>query len=429
MRWATIVLVCGGCASSKGSSSSFEECGPPVRTADWDEDALPRAMSEDDGAPIALDGVDDGQPGVAWSAALAADYQIKVQNPPDCMDGDVPCPPFGYLYDPVTDDFVDDESIHRQLVGTLASLRVYALVRRPELLRSAVDALTLLTPHIRTTDTGDARMGDLGATVLMAMALCELERLTGDDRWATERAALGESIVAEVDNDGSFLNGSALQRQQAHHALWRLYQASGDTRYRDALVRAATHASAHRDDTGQGGMWEWPYLYGLWAHEPLVELYQEVEEDWIPELIFWVADQVVAGQYSDREPGVITESCGWRGGFTPNNGSGAPNWNSTIKLEAVVDAYRMAELVQDDARIDVYGHSATMGAAFLMQSQYRAGDPELSGFANPDRSVGGLPLYSTDPTVRIDIPGHGAIALAKVAELVHGEATPGSLLD
>lgn len=425
-----VLLGAVACAEPKTAAVPYDECGPPVRTAAWDDSAAPVAVDAEGEVPLDFAGVDDGQDGVAWAAALAVTYQAKVQAAPDCVGDDgLPCAPFGYLYDPVEGVFLDDASIHRQLVAALGSLRVHALVQRPGLRRSAEAAVAMLVPHARTYADGTAAMGDLGATVLLAMVLAEHQRQFGPGAHEDLMVALGEHILGRIEPDGSFSSGSALQRQQAHQALWRLYEATGDSRHREALLAVARYYDENRDQNGVDEIWEWPYLYGLWAHEPLVELYRETGETFLPELVFWVTDQVVAGQYSDRAPGVVTSSCGWRGGFTPNSGSGPPNWNSTIKLEGVADAVRMAELAGDTERRETYAFSAEIGAAYLMQSQYRAGDVELVDFADPDRAVGGLPLFVDDPTVRIDIPGHGSIALAKVAAFVHKEDTPGRLVD
>lgn len=258
---ALVLLV--ACAEPKGEVSSFETCGPPVRTADWDESAAPVAVDPSASAPLALSGVDDGQDGVAWAAAHAVYYQAKVQAAPDCtLENGGPCPPFGYLYDPVSGDYLDDASIHRQLVGILGTLRVHSLVLRPELLRSAEDAIALVLPLVTPSLEG-ARMGDLGATVLLAMVLSEHSRQTGSEEWASIRDGLGQTILDEIQPDGSFRTGTALQRQQAFQALWRLYAATGDLRYREALETVAAYFDENRQLTGEGEIWEWPYLFGL----------------------------------------------------------------------------------------------------------------------------------------------------------------------
>ena len=233
------------------------------------------------------------------------------------------------------------------------------------------------------------------------------------------------TVLAAVAPDGSFNEGSALVWAQLHHALWNLWTATGDPAYHEALARVVAYAETQQGDTGVGGYFEFPYIYGLWANEPITELYRERPDDTLQALVFAVGDDVLSRQYSDRGTGVSPSDCAYTGGWTPTDGHSAPNWNHTIKLEAMADAYRLAELTGDADRMERYGHAARIGAAWLMGDQYR-GD-ETDTFAVPGEAIGGIPLFDADPDVRVDIPGHGSIALLKVSQWVVGEAAPGSL--
>ena len=90
----------------------------------------------------------------------------------------------------------------------------------------------------------------------------------------------------------------------------------------------------------------------------------------------------------------------------------------------MVDAWRMAALAGDADREAVYRAAAEQGAAWMLTNQYRLGDTD--GFADPDLPIGGFPLFVDDPDVRIDIPGHGSIALAKASAWLLEEETPGA---
>lgn len=403
---SALSLACGG----KGGDTGVCEA-PALRSADWAAGDLDQ---------------DEGQAGVAWSAALAGGYLRRVQRPADCVDdsGDG-CMPFVYQYDPRTGEGEDDESIHRQVVGTLALARLAKVTGEERLRQGAEDALTLLVGQAVILSDGRIRLSDLGATGLLVMAIAEYERATGDARFHSTLEGAGATVLAAVAPDGSFNEGSALVWAQLHHALWNLWTATGDAAYHEALERVVAYADTQQGDTGVGGYFEFPYIYGLWANEPITELYRERPDEALPALVFAVGDDVLSRQYSDRGTGVSPSDCAYTGGWTPTDGHSAPNWNHTIKLEAMADAYRMAELTDDADRIERYGHAARIGAAWLMGDQYR-GD-ETDTFAVPGEAIGGIPLFEGDPDVRVDIPGHGSIALLKVSQWVVGEAAPGSL--
>jgi hypothetical protein len=227
---------------------------------------------------------------------------------------------------------------------------------------------------------------------------------------------VGEYLLARVQDDGSFSEGTPLQWAQSHQALWRLYSYTEDERYLDALVSVARYFYDHRDDEDIIGPY---YLYGLWANEPLTDLYQIRDEPWIRELVFAVGDEVASRQHTPVDD--VDED--WVGGYLPNDGDGEPNWNSTLKLEAVIDAYRMADLVGDAERAETYRKSALVGTAFLQRLQHRLGEHEE--FADEAFAVGGTPYAPSDPVVRLDVPHHMANAILKVVEYMDLEDYPG----
>lgn len=421
-----LATACSGGGAADSGLPPGPECGPQSRAVDFDSSWLPSApgLDPEDGAvPFEVEGLDDGHGGVAYGVLLAGHYHIRIQRPADCLEDGQPCQPFGYQYDPVDDRWEDEESTARQLVATLAQVRQYDLLRRPELQVSARDALLLVEQRVLWSDEG-ARIESLGPTGLLALAAAEYQRVTGDERFDTLIDGLGATLLADVRSDGTY-GGSSLQFAQGHSAFWRLYALTGEAAYLDALRQMAAYAEANTDTmTGEGDFFEFPYVYGLWAAEPLTELYRLDGDDWLADLVYRIGDDVMTRQYRGVAPGVITDECAWRGGWTPNSGVGAPNWNSTIKLEAMVDAWRMAALAGDADREAVYRAAAEQGAAWMLTNQYRLGDTD--GFADPELPIGGFPLFVDDPDVRIDIPGHGSIALAKASAWLLEEETPGA---
>ncbi len=437
--WAllpAVVLLLASCANPSGTSKraplTEEACpSPTFGPYTYGSDTLPRAVLPKDPStwaslpmPLPLEGGDNGDMSTAYSALAMGYYTLRVQKPPTCMDEErtsMPCYPFQYEYDPRTNTNGDTEMIHRQLVGALSLTWMYRISGRPEFKLAATSALNTIMLRAKVDRDGHVKIQDLGASSLSAMAMSHLAVLTGDRSMDTQIRGLGEFLLSKIADDGRVTMGSVLQWQQLHNALWRLWEYTEDPRYIDALKRVARFAYEHRDERGKKQYFQYPYLYGLWAHEPLTELYRVMpEEKWIPELVFEVADEVAKKQYTREN----TSHCDWVGGYKPNNGRGHPNWNHTLKLEATIDAWRMAVLVGDAERVERYRKSAEAGAAFMMHFQHRAADN--SGYAGAERAFGGVPLFGDNPRVRIDIPGHGGVAMCKVVEYFGVETVPGA---
>jgi hypothetical protein len=358
----------------------------------WDVDTPPRHVYDDgrppfvevpddeaeqDAAPVpfAQMGGDDRGEGIVYTAALAGYYLMRIQ------DDEIG---YHYQYDPVAGAFEEDDNIHRKSGATFTQVWLYRFTGRPEFRMSARRAIEYLLSRASWQDDGTLR------------------------------------LISRVQEDGSFSEGTPLQWAQSHQALWRIHRHTGDERYLDALVATARYFYDHRDDEEIIGPY---YLYGLWANEPLTDLYELRPEEWISDLVFAVGDQVIDRQYTPAD----SVDDDWVGGYLPNDGDGEPNWNSTLKLEAVIDAYRMAEAVGDEARAERYRKSALIGTAFLQRLQHRVGDG--ADFADEAFAVGGTPFSLSDPIVRLDVPHHMANAILKVVEYLDLEDYPGRAAD
>ena len=373
---------------------------------------VPDDVAAQDALPVPFEqvGQDDGAPGIVHSAALAGYYLLRIQ------DDEIG---YHYQYDPVSGEFEEDDNLHRKCGATFTQIWLYRFTRRPEFRMSTRHALTYLLSRAVSQGDGTLRLRDVGATSLVLLSLTEYGHLTGSDEWDDEINALGEHLLGRLQPDGSFSEGNPLQWAQAHQALWRLHAYTGDARYLDGLVATARYFYDHRDDGEVIGPY---YLYGLWANEPLTELYRIDPQPWIADLVLAVGDDVAAQQYVPTDD-VDPE---WIGGYRPSDG-GQPNWNSTLKLEAVIDAYRMAETVGDRRRTERLRKSAIIGTAFLQRLQHRLG--EEPGFVDPGFAAGGTPFSATDPIVRLDVPHHMANAILKVVEYLDLEDYPGRGID
>jgi hypothetical protein len=404
-----VALACAGC----GDDEEPWDVDTPPRHA-YDDSRPPFVEVPDDAAdqdamavPFEQMGGDDRGEGIVYTAALAGYYLMRIQD-----DGIG----YHYEYDPVAGDFAEDDNLHRKCGATFTQVWLYRFTGRPEFRMSAKRAIEYLLSRASWQDDDTLLLRDLGATALISLSLTEYGRLVGTDEWDAEITGVGEYLLARVQEDGSFSEGTPLQWAQSHQALWRLYSYTEDERYLDALVSVARYFYDHRDDEDIIGPY---YLYGLWANEPLTDLYQIRDEPWIRELVFAVGDEVASRQHTPVDD--VDED--WVGGYLPNDGDGEPNWNSTLKLEAVIDAYRMADLVGDAERAETYRKSALVGTAFLQRLQHRLGEHEE--FADEAFAVGGTPYAPSDPVVRLDVPHHMANAILKVVEYMDLEDYPG----
>lgn len=404
------------------ATAAMVACSPDAR--EWDVETPPRHVFDDGRAPHVLvpddpgeqdavpvpfvqQGSDDRGEGLVYTGALAGYYLMRIQ---DAERG------YHYQYDPITGAFEEADNVHRKSGATFTQIWLYRFTRRPEFRMSTHAALEYLLGRTRVLDDGTRELSNLGGTSLILLSLTEYAELVDTDVYDAAIDELGAHLLALLGPDGTFTEGDALQQAQAHQALWRLWSHRGDERYLEALITLARYVHDHRDDTR---VYDAPYIYGLWANEPLTELYMLRPEPWIAELVLEVGDDVIRKQHTPVDD-VDPE---WIGGYWPSNSPGEPGWNSTLKLEATIDAYRMAERVGDVDRMAAFRKSAIIGAAFLQRLQHRAG--ETAGFADPAFVVGGTPFSPSDPSVRLDVPHHMTNALLKVVEYLDLEDYPG----
>jgi hypothetical protein len=385
---------------------AYDDTRPPFAV-------LPDDPAEQDAAPLPLAqmGEDDRGEGIVYSAALAGYYLMRIQVDADEGIG------YHYQYDPVTGAYEESDNVHRKSGATFTQVWLYRFTQRPEFRVSTKRALEYLLSEASEQDDGSLRLRDVGATSLITLSLTEYGRLTGSDEFDDEIDALGTHLLGKILEDGSFSEGKPLQWAQAHQSLWRLYKYTGEVAYVEALEKVARYFYDHREDPE---VIDFPYLYGLWANEPLTDLYMERPQDWIAQFVLEVGDDVAGRQYTP----VFDVDEAWHGGWFPgSNAGGEPGWNSTLKLEAVIDAYRMAEVLDDAEHMERFRKSSLIGVQFLQRLQHRAG--ETDGFADPDFVVGGTPFSGSDPIVRLDVPHHMANAILKVVEYMDLEDHPG----
>jgi hypothetical protein len=414
---ASILFVLGcspGSDEGETADSSSEPDGwtieDPPRYAYTDE-TLPRMEAPADEAtwpttpvPLAEIGEDTGEPGILYSAALMGYYQMRML---DENEG------FHYEYDPTSDTYTETTSVHRKVVSTFSLTWLWKLTRRDEYRFAVEHMLRFLEGEAVELEDGTLELRDLGATAMFAMALTHHAKHTGTTAWDDTIERVGGHLIALVNEDGSLQDGSPLYYAQAHLGIWRMYDYTQDALWLDTLERVGKFHYDHRTDPAY---LDSKHLYGLWAHEPLTELYMLRPADWIPEFVFDNADSVVAGQYTplddvdERLVGSFEESSDDR------------TWRALLKLEGIADAYRLATIVGDEERVETYRKSVLLAVQFLQGLQYRKG--ETDAFPVPPLAVGGTPYGFESPIVRIEVPGHEVMGFCKVVEYMGLEDYP-----
>ena len=252
----------------------------PEDAATWDDLALPLEQT----------GGDNGDESLTYTFSLAAYYLLRVQNQGIGS-------PAGLEYQPETGEWTDDDSLGRQLMAVISLVRAFDVTGRSEFEVGARHGIRAHLEDIEVLEDGSWKRTSMGGTVLLTIAMTEHARLTGAVDWNAAIDGFGAYVLSQIDSEGRMAEGaSRLQAQQAHKALWNLWSHTQDAAYLDALEVLGHYHYENRDDTDD--LFEYPYLYGLWAAEPLVSLYSLRPADWIPELLFYVGDEVVAKQWT-----------------------------------------------------------------------------------------------------------------------------------
>ncbi|MEM6990696.1 MAG: hypothetical protein AAF721_09370 [Myxococcota bacterium] len=417
-RLAPLVLPCMllalGCQASTddGGDDSGWTIDDPPRVAFTDE-TLPRMEVPADEStwvdaekPLPEMGEDTNEEGILYSAHLMGHYQMRMLSE---AEG------FHYEYDPTNDSFNETTSVHRKVVSTFSLTWLYKATLRDEYRFAVEHMLRFLEEDADEQEDGSLKLRDLGATAMFAMALTHHAKFAQTSEWDETIDKVGAHVLSLVNEDGSLNNGSPLYYAQAHLGIWRLYDYTQDPIYLDTLEKVGKF---HYDNRNDSEYLDSVHLYGLWAHEPLTELYMLRPADWITEFVFDNADKVLEGQYTpddeDVDPKLI-------GSFRESDDE--RRWRVILKLEGTIDAYRLAVEVGDEERIEAYRKSSLLAVEFLQEFQYRKGDTD--DWPAPGRAIGGTPYGFDNPIVRIEVPGHEVNGFVKVVEYMGLEDYPG----
>lgn len=381
--------------------------------ADFAADAEPRAVvpsgldMAEIALPLAQRGGDSLQNGMVYAAVLGGYYLMRVQ-----LEGGN----FNYQYNLEAHAWSEDDSIHRQCGSTITQAFLLRVTGRPEFKVSARRGLDYLHAKAKLQDDGSLNLAGMGATALLTIATSLYTLHSGDDTYADALRLLGQNLLTYVDAEtGEFAQADRyfLGPGQVMMALEHVHAATGDDVYLDALEAAGRWAVDNPDAHG------WDPYFGLWANEPLTYLYARRPDEAFAQAAYAMADPIVAAQHVPGE----SDDASWDGGYALDADTTKPSWATSLRLEAVIDAYRMALLDGDEVRQASYRQSALWAAGYLMRLQFRAG--ETDGHVDPTLLVGAVPFSVGGKYVRVDVTHHVANVLVKTAEYLALEHFPG----
>ncbi|MBU1068700.1 hypothetical protein KJ975_03945 [Myxococcota bacterium] len=402
-----LLVITVGCSEDLTSLRNFVLEEPAFCT--YDSSRLPRGQWPAEYAtiteaadaltpPLSLSGPDTGEDGIIYAAALGGYYLMKVQR----SDGG-----FGYQYDLRTGTWADDDEIHRQCGSTFTQAMLAELTGRPEFSLSTEWALRWITPQVTQQADGSASLADLGGTALLLLSLTSHAQQTGDSSRDGLIDQLGLYLLRSIGEGGLFTRGGALQWGQALQALGRLHEITGDVRYLDAMESTGywlyLHPERSYEATDEG------YLMSLWVADPLLRLYAQRPLEWIPEYLFRLTDPIVASQHLPHNTGDLEKL----GHYVCPEAGGGATWRTALRLEGVVDGYRLAVLRGDTERALTYRESTLFALYALQKLQLRAGDTR--GAVDPVLVEGAWPQTPDGRTLRADVTHHTANTLLKAA--------------
>jgi len=348
--------------------------------------------------PLSLSGSDTGEDGIVYSAALGGYYLMKVQR----ADGG-----FGYQYDYRTGVWSAEDEIHRQCGSAFTQALLAELTGRPEFSLSTEWALRWITAQVTPLADGSAMLADLGGTALVLLSLTSHAKHLGDASRDDLISRLGLYLLNSIAADGVFTRGGSLQWGQALQALGRLFDYTGDVRYLDAMESTGhwlfLHPEATYEATGEG------YLMSLWVADPLLGLQAQRPLSWIPEYLFRLTDPIVAAQHLPQ----TTVDLERLGHYVCDEAGKEATWRTALRLEGVVDGYRLAVRLGDGVRAAAYRQSTLFALYALQKLQLRAGDTR--GAIDPVLVEGAWPFSPDHRTLRADVTHHTANTVLKAA--------------
>lgn len=354
---------------------------------------------------------------VAQSAHRGARWLLSSQKP----DG-----LFVYGWNPALNRPLPDNNLLRQAGSAAALARAGTVFHDNEITLAARQAiLVLLTtytepdeknPEMRRCILAPADNHPVGFNALLLLAISELN--DPSDALLEQGDALARYLVSRQKSDGSIDLNCSLADDATTFDDAGIDYYPGEALY--ALMRSHTRRPAPwkleavtKAFAFYRGHWkEKPSMaFVPWQTAAYTEAYLLTQDARFAEFVFEMNDWLATLQYVDPHSADPT----WIGGFGSFDQSRPlrtpPGATTGSCAEALVDAYRVAELVKDTRRTHAYRMALDLANQFLMANQYSVtGYPHFEAWFS--RKLNGAFYGSVeDGTVRIDFTQHAVCAM------------------
>ncbi|MBU1019514.1 AMMECR1 domain-containing protein [Patescibacteria group bacterium] len=325
---------------------------------------------------------------------------------------------FKYIYYPSTDKYSADYNIVRHLGTSYAMLLMYEYTSDSRYLEETEKAIeyflkyTIEEDDIAYIEYEGEEDEPLGGPALAVVTLQKYEDLTNSGQYTTLLEKFGNFILSKQKENGNFANyypEEKLDRKisyeiygaEANLALSRLYAATGDIDYLEALQKSYEYTQEYFDASPSTVM-------VAWDAAAFSELYYETENQRYADLTYQMVDWIVAQQYTESNSPYPDYIGAFVYGGTPSS------CNTGTLSEGVSVALELARYQGDDDKKDIYKETLKNSLRFLANMQYREDNSFF--LPSPQEAIGGFRdnLYSNEQ--RIDISQHAISAIKKSLE-------------
>lgn len=335
------------------------------------------------------------------SIMAASDWQLRIQK----KDGN-----YEYYFNPVTESYSRNNNLIRQALAAYSMAKVYWMTNNKAYLHSSEESLDFILSHMKQKDEiGYLELDNvsiLGAAAVTVLAILELP---GHEKYQRQLDLLTNFLKAMQREDGSFKTyyNSNYEDDMDFYpgetllAFVRLYKATGDKKYLDAVEKSFPFYSSYFART--------PHTqFVMWQTSTFYEMYEITGKKEYANFVFQMTDWIVGQQYIDEAP-----YPDYLGGFKILNS--VPGASAPVFVEGIADAYKLALLLDDHERIDRYGKSLRVSSRFILQLQF-----DKSGtyyIKNPEKVIGAMRESLASNNLRVDYTSHSIMALLKVYDV------------